>query len=190
MSPVRTLSIDRSQWRVYEVSALAVPGAPATYCLIFDSDVVVRRCWTYPADWAQLDDRALWALLGESPVIRPPATQDATLDALAQSATTLIATSLSLASTSRLLLDANRMLREQRSDLLESCHSSRDILLRAVAQYVATLKQTGITPEVTIVLVKDAIRDGLGGTAQAEAPDGAALMGAGVAHAIKAYYAA
>ena len=63
-------------------------------------------------------------------------------------------------------------------------------MLLAVAQYVATLKQSGITPEVTIVLVKDAIRDGLGGTAQAEEPAGAALMGDGVAHAIKAYYAA
>jgi len=195
MSPVRTLERDQLQWRVYEVSTLAVPGAPVPRCLIFDSDAVVRRCWIYPADWAKLDDEALWTLLSDS-TKRPAATvhtMPATgtpLDEIVQSTVELIATSRSLASESRLLRDSNRALREERKALLESCHESRAALFEAVARYAIGLKNSGMPPELTIVLVKDAIRDGLGGAAQAEEPDGVALMGDGVAYAIKAYYAA
>jgi len=171
--PVRTLERDQLQWRVYEVSTLAVPGAPVPRCLIFDSDAVVRRCWTYPDNWAGLDDQALWSLLAVT---------------AARRTTTLPSTPLP-APESQQHRDPSQALHDERDELLRSCRESHDALLAAVGRYAIGLKNSGLTPELALVLVKEAIRDGLGGAAQAEEPDGVALMGDGVAHAIKAYYA-
>ena len=49
-------------WWVREMDASRVPGARAPRCLVFDSDVAVRRVWRYPADWRALTDATLRAL--------------------------------------------------------------------------------------------------------------------------------
>jgi hypothetical protein len=100
------------------------------------------------------------------------------------------ATDLSLTSDARLVCGAKRTLREQRQDLLNSCRASQTAMMAAVGSYATSLKQSGATPEAAIVLVKDAIRTGLGGEAKCEEPEGSTLLGAGVEHAIRAYYAA
>ena len=54
------------EWRIKEVSAAAVPGAHRPYCLICESDDVVRRIWNYPDNWAELNEDDLLALCGQS----------------------------------------------------------------------------------------------------------------------------
>lgn len=49
-------------WRVREVDATGTPGARGTRCLVFDSEGVARRVWTYPTDWHDLDPAALLRL--------------------------------------------------------------------------------------------------------------------------------
>lgn len=163
---------------MYEVNTLAAPGASVPRCLIFDSDAVVRRCWTYPPHWAELDDQALWALAAVAS--RRPALPVAHDTAASES----------LAAQPSERRDAVPAPGEERDELLRSCRATHDALLDAVGRYAAGLKHSGLAPELAIVLVKEAIRDGLGGAARAEEPDGVVLMGDGVAHAIKAYYAA
>jgi hypothetical protein len=52
-----------TRWRVREARAHEVPGAPAKFCLIFDSVMVCRRLWSYPPRWAELTDAALLKLM-------------------------------------------------------------------------------------------------------------------------------
>lgn len=54
---------DGTQWRVREARADNVPGAWGPHCLIFDSGMICRRIWRYPADWASLTEEALLALM-------------------------------------------------------------------------------------------------------------------------------
>ncbi|MEO6879112.1 MAG: hypothetical protein ABI205_11575 [Gemmatimonadaceae bacterium] len=185
MSAVRTLQQEEAQWRIYEVSTKSVPGAVAGSCLIYDSEAIVRRCWVYPADWYGLSDAALWALLVAQVVRRSASTHPAMI-----AAAETIATAQALASEARSLLGANRALRMQRDQLLTSCRESRNALLAAIGHYTASLKHSGASPELALVLVKEAIRDGLGGEAKCEEAAAAALFGDGITHAIKTYYAA
>ncbi len=198
MPAVRTLQQEEAQWRVYEVSTESVPGAVAARCLIFDSEATVRRCWVYPDDWYTLSDDALWALLVTQQVRRytPPVHDSVppTHPAITAAAET-VATAQALAAEARSILDTNRALRRQRDELLTSCRESncresRAALLAAVGHYTASLKQSGASPELALVLVKEAIRDGLGGEAKCEDVTAAALLNAGMTHAIETYYAA
>ena len=51
-------------WRRYaEMDATRIPGARADRCLIFDSEGVVRRAWSFPQMWSELDDESICALL-------------------------------------------------------------------------------------------------------------------------------
>jgi hypothetical protein len=49
-------------WTLREMDARAVPGARAPRCLICESTEVIRRLWSYPNDWRQLDDLQLATL--------------------------------------------------------------------------------------------------------------------------------
>lgn len=49
------------------MDARRVPGARADRCLVCGSTEVIRRLWTYPENWAELDDEALWALCSAKP---------------------------------------------------------------------------------------------------------------------------
>ena len=60
---VRDLRHQGIAWRVREMDATNIPGARANRCLIFDSEGVVRRAWSFPRTWAELDDEDIWALL-------------------------------------------------------------------------------------------------------------------------------
>jgi hypothetical protein len=49
-------------WSVHEVPAGPVPWARGPHCLVFGSEVAIRRVWHYPADWRELPDAELEAL--------------------------------------------------------------------------------------------------------------------------------
>lgn len=178
-SAVRTLTREQKEWKVSEVNTSAVPGASGAHCLIFDSDTVVRRCWAYPEAWSELGDDALWALLDST-------TARVTSAAWQQ----MVETSRAIASETSALWDKTRILGERHDELLRSCQASRDTMLAAIGNYAESLKRSGVAPETAIVLIKDALRDGLGGEAKCEEPEGASRLREGVAWGIKAYYAA
>ena len=176
---VRTLTREQKDWKISEVNTAAVPGASSGHCLIFDSDTVVRRCWLYPRDWSELGDDALWALLDiRSPLMSPAAWRKT------------VATAKEVTSENYALRGDNRALRERHNELLDSCRESLETMMSAVGHYAVSLKQSGVAPETAIVLIKDALRDGLGGEAKCEEPEGALRLRDGVAWGIKAYYAA
>ena len=55
----------RGDWVIREIDTSPFPTAPAPRCLVFENDSVVRRVWTYPADWSGLSDAALLRLMGD-----------------------------------------------------------------------------------------------------------------------------
>lgn len=60
---VYTDAMSRERWAVFETSAVGVPGACGRVnCLIFVTDLVVRRVWDYPENWFLLGDDDLAAL--------------------------------------------------------------------------------------------------------------------------------
>lgn len=58
----RTIDLDGLLWTVREVDARRQPGARADTCLICEGTRVVRRSWSYPAEWIALNDTQLLAL--------------------------------------------------------------------------------------------------------------------------------
>jgi hypothetical protein len=60
---------DSERWTVAEMDARHVPGARGNCCLICESDLSVRRLWSYPADWHRMEDGKLLALFA-APLVR------------------------------------------------------------------------------------------------------------------------
>lgn len=52
-STVHLVDHEGASWRVVERATTDLPGR-GPCCLIFLSEAVVRRVWTYPSDWRQL----------------------------------------------------------------------------------------------------------------------------------------
>jgi hypothetical protein len=50
--------MDGKDWFIYELAATAGEAAS----LVFETELMVRRIRTYPANWAALDDASLSAL--------------------------------------------------------------------------------------------------------------------------------
>ena len=50
------------RWCVREAAPSTLPGHEGARCLIFASDMILRRVWTYPADWRRLSPAELVAL--------------------------------------------------------------------------------------------------------------------------------
>ena len=53
---------DGQLWSVREVVAGNAPSGQGPRCLVFSSEMVVRRVWRYPTDWRGLPDADLEAL--------------------------------------------------------------------------------------------------------------------------------
>ncbi len=60
---------DSERFTIAEVDARSVPGARGSCCLICESDLSVRRLWSYPADWNRMEDARVLALFA-APVVR------------------------------------------------------------------------------------------------------------------------
>ena len=52
---------DGSTWSAHAVALGDVSWARAARCLVFQSELAIRRVWQYPADWRALPDAALEA---------------------------------------------------------------------------------------------------------------------------------
>ena len=57
-APSRRLHMEGRDWFIYELVATASEAAS----LVFETELMVRRIRTYPANWAALDDASLYAL--------------------------------------------------------------------------------------------------------------------------------
>ena len=53
-------------WRVIERATDTLPGARGSHCLIFMCEAIVRRVWTYPADWRALSSTGLEQLTDDA----------------------------------------------------------------------------------------------------------------------------
>lgn len=49
-------------WTVSEVDGRSIPGARGSRCLVFQSEIAIRRVWSYPVEWRTLSDADLTAL--------------------------------------------------------------------------------------------------------------------------------
>lgn len=58
----RGIVVDDELWTVSERDARDVPGARAAMCLVFESQAAVRRTWSFPRNWRDMEDSALWRL--------------------------------------------------------------------------------------------------------------------------------
>jgi len=191
----RDFVYDGVEWRVREVNAAHVPGSHGGRCLIFDSDMTVRRVWDYPATWMTLADEDLWHLatinpgapvvgVDESSSVRPGVGHPA-LIAAAEAAARASALLTEIA----IMREANRALREERETRLEQCRRSRDEMRVAVQAYAELLKRDGVAPERALLLIKTALKTGIEATTCGEV-EADRLVGDGVTWGINAFYAA
>jgi hypothetical protein len=182
---MRELWNEGVEWHVREVSAASVPGSSSERCLIFDSDMTVRRVWDYPAAWSELSDDDLWHLTMlaiDSPL--PRGSHPAVI-AAAEAA----ARSSALLAEVAIMRQITRALRDEREALLESCRQSRDDMRLAVQTYAEMLRHDGVPPERALLLIKSAIKTGVDATVCGDL-EADRIMGDGVTWGIHAYYAA
>jgi hypothetical protein len=189
---MRELFREGVRWSVHEASAARTPGAKAYRCLIFDSEGIVRRLWTFPEHWAELSDGEILKLLDAPPTppdgvraVRHSGSHPTVIAAIAAHAH-----AQELVAELTVVRDASRVLADERHALLESCRQGREEMRAAVEQYVRTLKRGGVPPERAVALLKSAMEDGFGGLAGREMPGNEDLIGVGVRWGIEAYYAA
>ena len=180
-------------WTVREASAARTPGAQADRCLIFDSDGIVRRLWTFPSNWRELDDAEIFALLDapQTPALGIQTVRDAGNHPVVAAAAAAQARARSLVSEASVLRDSSRLLGEERRRLLESCRIGRDEMRTAISEYVTMLRREGVPPERAVALLKSAIEDGLALPAGSpDSPGSNAVVGDAIRWGIEAYYAA
>jgi hypothetical protein len=190
---MRDLLFDGVEWHVREVSAVSVPGSQGERCLIFDSEMSVRRVWDYPATWSELSDEELWrvASIGRASSSRDtmaeisePGSHPAVI-----AATQAAARSSALLTEIAIMRATNRALRDEREALLQSCRQTRDDMRHAVQTYAALLRRDGIPPERALLLIKSAMKSGSDASTCGEVEAGR-LVGDGVSWGIHAYFAA
>lgn len=197
MECIRELTREDVTWRVREADTSQCPGARAATCLIFDGDGIVRRAWSYPENWAELDDESLWSLLetphpkplDQSPAALRESSAEGTHPAVAE-ATANCARSRSLLVELSMLRAANRSASCERRSLLGECHRVRRAMRDAIEAYARSLRSSGVAPEYALVLIKSALTAGIGRAEAREEPLAEELVGDGVAWGIAAYYAA
>jgi len=193
---MRDILGDGIQWHVHEANAAHVPGARRDRCLIFDSDGIVRRVWTYPSDWMNLTDDALWSLIDSAGV---PLADRAPARATERRHTpsgqpSVIAVAAELARTraiaAELAVIADDGYEKEVARASERCEELRRSLRMAINAYAETLRRNGVPPERAVVLIKAAMRDGLGSVGACEDLEDDEIFGEGVAWGIESYYAA
>ena len=197
MQSTRELTRDDMTWRVREADTSDCPGARAAKCLIFDGDGIVRRAWSYPENWAELDDETLWSLLetprpkplDPSPAARQESAAEGTHPAVAE-ATANCARSRSLLVELSMFRAANRAASPEPRSLIGDCWRVRRAMRDAIEAYARSLRSSGVAPEHALVRIKAALKDGIGAAEACEEPAAEELVGDGVAWGIAAYYAA
>jgi len=192
----RELWRDGTRWIVREADTTHVPGARGDHCLIFESDGVIRRAWTYPDDWRSFSDDALAALADTVP--KPSSSHHASSTVPADRDVPRTPTDVadrvssharSLLAEIAVLRQSHQELREECRDQLNRCREVRREMRDAIRQYAEQLRHEGVPPERALVLVKAAMNDGLADACSDE-PVAEELVHQGVEWCIAAYYAA
>jgi hypothetical protein len=131
-------------WRVREIDAHFVPGAPSASSLLYESDLGIRRLWFFPVNWKRLDDDALWRLSETSPALSSRAgvwkTQLQTAFLTSALAEREAQATVELA---RAVVAANRRLRAERRVLIEACRASRRAVQDTVRRYAREMSDAG-----------------------------------------------
>ena len=186
---IRQFVRDGVYWEVREVDASGIPGARRSTCLIFESDSAVRRVWNYDASWRDATDEALGSMLeATANATALPATGSAPVDtarAVAERARTLLAeVALAHESSSSPAVDL------EHRDRADRCTRMRIDMRRAIVRYAEELRADGVPPERALVLLKSALKDGLGACDDPGDLTAEELLHEGVDWGIDAYYAA
>jgi hypothetical protein len=198
---MREIVRDEVRWQVYEMDAV-------------DGASVVRRAWTFPVTWAQLEDEVLWSVLEAAilpdahpvPHAAMPAGDDAgqtgAEPAAILAAQEVVERTGSLVAELRLTRERSRELMREYRGLTEQRRALCAEMRVTVEQYALVLRAQGVRPERALLLLKSAMRDGLASAARAggedrcdETGDGndavaEELLREGIAWGIAAYYAA
>jgi hypothetical protein len=193
---MRDLEIDGVLWSVREVDAARVPGARGERCLLFETEGVIRRVWSYPDDWRSVPDETLRILAERRALPRPTERSDSERSASESAEPPALADARVVTDRTRSLLDQVSILRDtmrpardEQRDLLEQCCISRRQMHDAIAAYAEALRREGVPPERAIVQLKSAMQQGLAG-ACCDEPVAEELMHDGIEWCIAAYYAA
>lgn len=68
------------EWLVRECRDCVPPTRRAEGCLVFEAETAARRVWGVPADWREMPEDALVALMYPTDAVRPPAPSRAGAD--------------------------------------------------------------------------------------------------------------
>jgi hypothetical protein len=163
LSPIvrsRNLTHAECIWSVREIDARGVPGARGETCLIFEWPEAVRRVWTFPRNWWELDDEALWLVRERAPQL------GARLEARRQELTAAMRRSMEAMKTAQNLLEQARAAVEQartaRSELaglLQSCRAERQAMHAAVDEHTAQLRDLGLGVDDAATIVVSAVHE-------------------------------
>lgn len=127
-------------WSVSERDTRSVPGARAAKCLVFESEAAVRRAWSYPGNWRDMDDSALWRLSELT------TSNSALMEALKRAFIASIVaqrTASELIATARDSLEQNRALREECKALIQQCRAAHRESHDNVANYARDERAAG-----------------------------------------------
>jgi hypothetical protein len=178
------------RWSIHEIDSSRVPGARRASCLIFECDGIVRRVWEYDADWAAATDDALWAIVEPPNAARGNTPSGRTGEHSVAAAHVVAERARSLLLEVELMREAGHMLRIDQADTTERCRLLRVDMRQAIAQYAEVLRADGVPPERALILLKTALKDGLGACDDPGDATAEQLLHDGVDWAIDAYYAA
>src|SRR6185437_14085142 len=147
----RGVTLNGDRWTVREVDASRVLGAQAPQCLLFETDGVLRRAWIYPANWFDLSDSALAAILQSRDSAfgaraHGDDVQEPVSMLLAQSAAIMARARVLSAAATAVASQENRSLRADQRALRESARRARDEMRSAVEQYANSLRAAGVSP--------------------------------------------
>ena len=136
----RRFQVAGELWSVSERDTQSVPGARAPKCLVFESQAAVRRAWSYPGNWRDMDDSALWRLSELT------ASKSALIEGMTRAFISSIVAqrrASDLISTARASLEQNRAMREQRKALIQQCRVARRESHDGVANYARDARAAG-----------------------------------------------
>ena len=182
------------RWHVHEANAAHVPGARRDRCLIFDSDGIVRRVWAYPSDWMTLTDDALWSLTDSAgvPMADRAPSHSRERRHTPRGEPSVIAVTAELARTraiaAELAVVSDDAQHQELDRVFERCNELQRSLQLAINAYASTLRRNGVPPERAVVLIKTAMRDGLGESGSCEEVEEDEIIDQGVAWGIESYY--
>lgn len=184
---IRQFVRDGVYWEVREVDASRIPGARRDTCLIFESDNAVRRVWDYDGSWTDATDDALSSMLDAT----------ATIGSVSAISSPPIDTARAVSERARSLLaevalahEESATLELEHHDRLDRCNRLRIDMRKAIVRYAAELRLAGEPPERALVLLKSALKDGLGACDDPGDLTAEELLHEGVDWGIDAYYAA